>query len=391
MPVANTGSHGIGATTQIFNTQPARIAQSEKASTSIKPFGAALFSEASFPPPKVHVTIGESLGKHAQPTLDSLPKEESILFSAPPAPNAAAMNEILQRYMHGKNTDLLVIRGNIQVNKAFIESLPLADRPKFVLRAGTGMNNIDKAYLDSVGIQYNNTPDVNTRATAELALATLFSAARRIPQANQAIKAGTWNREPLTGIQLKGKTIGIVGLGAIGTEFANLAKAIGMKVVGLRPRSAPKDQTPSYPVDLYVDTIMDLMQKSNVVSVHVPLTPTTKKMIGKAEIEQMPKNSILLNMARENVIDESAVLDALNSGHLFSAAIDVFQEEKKGGVSDSLANHPNLIATPHIGGQTQEACEAMGQAVLDKAHALYQEKIQTELAQSRPMNHTKPH
>lgn len=340
-----------------------------------KAFGSALLSEAKFEFPKVHVMIGESLGEHARPILNRLPQQEGLLFSVPSTPTTAEMNSTLKTYMQGKGTDLLVVRGNIQVNQSFIESLKPSDRPKFVLRAGTGMNNIDTNYLDSVGIRYSNTPDVNTNATAEHTMGLLLSAARKLPQADHAIKQGRWNREELTGIELRGKTIGIIGVGGrIGGQVASYAKAFGMTVVGLRPRAIPQDQQPTAPVDRYANSLPELMRQSNVVSVHVPLTPQTKNMIGKNEIAAMPKKSILLNLARENVINEGAILEALNSGHLHAAAIDVYQEEKKNGVSHQLATHPQVVSTPHIGGQTEEACQAMGQAVLDQAHIMYQEK-----------------
>lgn len=373
MPVASSGNSNISSICEI---SPATHPLPPKTNfTSANTFGSALLSEAKFQAPKVHVTIGESLGPDAQTILNQFPEHEGLLFPAPPASTAAEVNSALKTYMQGKGTDLLVVRGNIQVNKDFIESLSPKDRPKFVLRAGTGMNNIDTKYLDSVGIRYSNTPDVNTGATAELTMGMLLTAARKIPQANQAIKEGQWDREPYTGIELKGKTIGIIGVGGrIGSTVAHMTKAFGMTVVGLRPRHMQPDQAPQPPVDRYANSLQELMRQSNVVSVHVPLTPETKNMIGRDEIAAMPKDGILLNMARENVINETALLEALDSGHLYAAAVDVFQEEKKDGVSSRLATHPKMVATSHIGGQTREASQAMGQAVLDRAHTLYQEK-----------------
>jgi phosphoglycerate dehydrogenase-like enzyme len=393
MPIVLPGNNGISEFHPIFETPPPLATPHHTTPRSRNlPFGSALLHYAKFAPPKVHITIGESLGPDALGVLNQLPEHESLLFSAPSTSTAAEMNSTIKTYMQGKSTDLLVVRGNIQVNKDLIESLSPEDRPKFVLRAGTGMNNIDTDYLDTLGIQYSNTPDVNTKATAELAIGMLIAAARKIPQADQAIKQGKWNREAYTGIELNGKTLGIIGVGGrIGSQLAKLAKVFGMTVVGLRPRAIPKNQAPSSPVDHYADSLQELMHQSNVVSVHVPLTPATKNMIGSKEIAAMPPQGILLNLARENVINEKAILEALDNGHLYAAAIDVFQEEKKDGVSSQLAAHPKVVATPHIGGQTKEASRAMAQAVLDTAHALYQEKIQTELAQSRPLNHTKPH
>lgn len=381
MPPALQGSL-LSSVHTICEISPATLTLSPKASfKSTNAFGSALLPEAKFQAPKVHVTIGENLGPDAQTILNQFSEHEGLLFPAPEASTAAEMNSALKTYLQGKRTDLLVVRGNVQVNKDFIESLSPQDRPKFVLRAGTGMNNIDTKYLDSVGIRYSNTPDVNTKATAELTMGMLLAAARKIPQANQAIKEGQWNREPYTGMELRGKTIGIIGIGGrIGGSVAKLAKTFGMTVVGLRPRHIPRDQAPDQEsVDRYADSVQELMSQSNVVSVHVPLTADTKLMIGKKEIAAMPKNGILLNLARENVISETAVLEALDSGHLYAAAIDVFQEEKKDGVSSRLATHPQVIATPHIGGQTEEASQAMGQAVLNTAHTLYEEKQATTL------------
>ena len=355
------------------------------ASPSVRPFGSALLSAAKLDTPKVRILIGESLGEHAQPTLDKLPAQEGILVSTPLSTNPAEMQKLALEHMKGKETDLLVVRGNIKVNKEFIESLAPADRPKFVLRAGTGMNNIDTDYLKSQHIGYTNTPDVNTSATAEHTLALLLSAARKIPQADQGIKQGEWDREHFTGIELKGKTLGIVGIGGrIGGLVAERAQAFGMTVIGLRPRNASSTQTPPPAISHYVDTLPDLMAQSNVVSVHVPLTPQTKNMIGKKEIEAMPKKGIILNVSRENVVNEEAILNALESKHLYAAGIDTFKEEKKNGVSHKLATHPMVVAPPHIGGQTEEACQAMGEAVLNQAKKMYAEKVIASLDLSKP-------
>jgi D-3-phosphoglycerate dehydrogenase len=282
--------------------------------------------------------------------------------------------------MKGHATDLLVVRGNCQVNKDFIESLSGQERPAFVLRAGTGMDNIDASYLKAQKIGVQNTASVNTQSAGEHALGLMLSASRKITTANAQVKAGVWDRQALTGSDLSGKTLGIVGVGRIGGIVGTAAKAIGMKVIGLLP--PPQFRGGEKPAFLsgFVE-LNQLCEQSDVITLHVQLDDETRGMIGEEQLSKMAEKGpgILINTARGGIADEQAVFNALNDGRLSAAGFDVFVEDPapEGCLSDQLAKHPHMVATPHVGGQTVQASERMGQAVVDKAHEMVQQRLES--------------
>lgn len=320
------------------------------------------------------VLIAEPVGAAASAKLSQLRPGEVNLSVVPDLKQSPAdLTASVLNAMKGKTTDLLVVRGNCLVNQAFVESLSQQERPSFVLRAGTGMDNIDSSYLNAQKIGVQNTASVNTQSAGEHALALMLSASRKITTANAQVKAGVWDRQALTGSDLSGKTLGIVGVGRIGGIVGNAAKSIGMKVIGLLP--PPQFRGGEKPAFLSEFVGLDqLCEQSDVITLHVQLDDETRGMIGEAQLTKMAQKGpgILINTARGGIADEQAVLNALTDGRLSAAGFDVFVEDPapEGSLSDQLAKHPNMIATPHVGGQTIQASERMGQAVVDKAREM---------------------
>ncbi|MDH4396134.1 MAG: NAD(P)-dependent oxidoreductase [Limnobacter sp.] len=337
--------------------------------------GAALLNAGARPTSApLSVLIAEPMGAAASAKLGQFKPGEVNLSIVPDLKQSPAdLTASVLNAMKGKTTDLLVVRGNCQVNQAFVESLSQQERPAFVLRAGTGMDNIDSAYLKAQKIGVQNTASVNTQSAGEHALALMLSASRKITTANAQVKAGVWDRQALTGSDLSGKTLGIVGVGRIGGIVGNAAKSIGMKVIGLLPPPQFRGgEKPAFLSD-YVE-LDQLCEQSDVITLHVQLDDETRGMIGEAQLTKMAEKGpgILINTARGGIADEQAVLNALNDGRLSAAGFDVFVQDPapEGSLSDQLAKHPNMIATPHVGGQTIQASERMGQAVVDKAREM---------------------
>jgi D-3-phosphoglycerate dehydrogenase / 2-oxoglutarate reductase len=343
-------------------------------STQTGTFGSALLnagaSDQNLP---IQVLLAEPMGDAAMAPINELSPRTAQVCSVPKA-NPSALQDAVLAAMKNRSTDLLVVRGNCKVNQALIEPLSEQQRPSFVLRAGTGMDNLDMDYLDSVGIEYANTPDVNTQSTAELALCLMLGVKRKIAQADAQVKSGQWNRAALAGSELGSKTLGIVGVGRIGGVVGTAAKALGMEVIGLastRP-AATNEPLPEYLSERV--SLEALCKRSDVLTLHVPLNSQTRSMIGQEQIAHLSgRNAVIINTARGGVVDEAALLQALNEERIGGAGIDVFVEDPAppGSVSDQLARHPRVVATPHIGGQTTEASAKMGQAVAEKALTMH--------------------
>lgn len=232
------------------------------------------------------------------------------------------------------------------------ELLRTGRRLKVVGRAGVGVDNIDLDTATSLGIAVINAPAGNTIAVAELFFGAVISLLRHIPRADTSMHAGKWDRSALLGSELKDRTLGIVGLGRIGGEVATRARAFGMKVLAYDPYIAAS-RFEALRVQ-GTSTLDDLVEQSDILTVHTPLTEETKGMIGKREIARLPQHSVVVNMARGGIVDEKALLDALISKHLSGAVIDAYEKEPL------AADHPlrsvgNVLLTPHIGASTSEA------------------------------------
>ena len=223
---------------------------------------------------------------------------------------------------------------------------------KVVGRAGVGVDNIALDTATSLGVAVINAPAGNTIAVVELFFGAVISLLRHIPRADGSMHAGRWDRSALLGSELKGRTLGIVGLGRIGSEVATRARAFGMNVIAYDPYIA-QSRFDALRVQ-EMKSLDELLEESNVLTVHTPLTDETTGMIGKRELGRLPKQSIVVNMARGGIVEEKALLDVLNSKHLLGAVIDAFEKEPL-APDHPLRSVPNVVLTPHIGASTMEA------------------------------------
>ncbi|RJE20424.1 d-3-phosphoglycerate dehydrogenase [Aspergillus sclerotialis] len=250
--------------------------------------------------------------------------------------------------------DALVVRSETRVTATVLRA---AKRLKVVARAGVGVDNVDVEEATKLGIVVVNSPSGNIEAAAEHTVALMMAMARKIPEACVSLKGGKWEKSKFVGIEVKGRTLGIVGLGKVGLTVARLAKGLGMKVNALDPYASPAVAA-SASVTL-VSAMPELLASADFVSIHTPLIASTKGMISAAELGQMKKGARVLNVARGGTIDETALLEALESGHLGGAGIDVFTSEPPApdSVAAKLISHPLVVATPHLGASTVEAQE----------------------------------
>jgi D-3-phosphoglycerate dehydrogenase len=243
--------------------------------------------------------------------------------------------------------DALVIRSETKVTSDIIAS---AKKLKVIGRAGVGMDNIDIPAATRAGIIVMNTPDGNTISAAEHTMALMLSMARNIPQANASLVAKKWDRSKFTGIELLGKTLGIIGLGRIGYEVGARAKSFGMKLISYDPYARPEK---AHELGVELCELKTLLERSDIITVHVPITKDTSHLIGEEELKMCKKGVRLLNVARGGIYEETAVAEALKSGHVAGAAFDVFSREPP--TDNPLLTLPNFIATPHLGASTEEA------------------------------------
>jgi D-3-phosphoglycerate dehydrogenase len=253
------------------------------------------------------------------------------------------------------DADGLVVRSATKVTPALLKN---AIKLRVIGRAGVGVDNVDMTAATHHGVLVMNTPGGNSVSVAEQTFALLLALARSVPQANASIHAGKWEKSAFSGMELKGKTLGLLGLGRIGSEVARRARAFEMKVLAHDPYVTP---AAAREVDVQLVPFEDLMKHSDVLSLHTALSPATEKIINAAAISLMKDGAIIVNCARGELIDEGALADALQSGKLKGAALDTFAKEPP---KDSpLLGLPNLIATPHIAGSTKEAQEEVGTAI----------------------------
>jgi D-3-phosphoglycerate dehydrogenase len=253
--------------------------------------------------------------------------------------------------------DALIVRSRTRVTAEVLAASP---RLKVVGRAGVGVDNIDLSAAARQGVIVVNSPQATTLAVAEHALGLMLALARSIPRADAAMKAGQWIKKELEGVELSGKTLGIMGVGNIGAAVARRAAALGMAVIGydpLLPREAIQ-QRGAEPV-----TLDELYARADFISLHLPLTAETRGMVGQQVLERVKPGVRLVCTARGGLIDEEALLGALDTGRVAGAALDVFAEEPPGATR--LVRHPQIIATPHVAAQT---VEAQKRAAVDIAH-----------------------
>ena len=250
--------------------------------------------------------------------------------------------------------DALIVRGRTKVTAAVFNA---GKKLKVVGRAGVGVDNIDLQAAKSAGVTVVNSPMATTVAVAELAMSMMLSLVREIPRADHSMKEGKWLKKEFEGTELNEKVLGIIGMGRIGAAVGARAAAFGMTLVGYDPLIEGKEIKSRGAEPVSLD---ELYKRADVITLHIPLTPESKNMINSGSFNQMKKGVYLVCAARGGVIDEAALLEALNSGQVAGAALDVFTTEPP-GLTD-LVSHPKVIATPHVGAQT---VEAQGRAAYD--------------------------
>ena len=253
-----------------------------------------------------------------------------------------------------KDYDVLVVRSATKVTSEVLEAGAKGNL-KLVIRAGVGIDNIDLDYAEKVGIKVRNTPNASSDSVAELALGHMFSVARHIAVANYTMRNGQWNKKQYKGSEIAGKTLGIIGMGRIGKALAGKAEALGMKII--YTDALGKQDNLAYE---FMD-LDNLLKASDYVSLHVPYNKDKGALISDREISIMKDGAVIINCARGKVVDEEALLKALNSGKLAGAGIDVFEQEPSKNMA--LINHELVSVTPHIGASTKEAQERIGKEV----------------------------
>ncbi len=250
--------------------------------------------------------------------------------------------------------DAIIVRGATKVTADVIKA---GTNLKVIGRAGVGLDNVDKKAADARGIKVVNTPAATSITVAELALGLMLSCARSIPQATQSLREGKWEKKAFKGTELYGKTLGLIGSGRIGTELGKRAIALGMSVLVFDPfikecQAGAKCEWP------------DLLKNADYISLHVPKTDQTLHLINRESIAQMKRGVIIINCARGGVVDEEALYEALKSGQVGAAALDVFESEP---IKDfKLFSLPNVIGTPHVGAQTREGQERAGIGIAEE-------------------------
>jgi D-3-phosphoglycerate dehydrogenase len=254
--------------------------------------------------------------------------------------------------------DALIVRSQVQVDAA---ALAAGSRLKVVGRAGVGVDNIDVAAATGAGIAVVNAPTANTLAAAEHTMALILALARRVAAADASVRRGEWRRADFMGTELGGKTLGIVGLGRVGLAVADRAQAFAMNLLGSDPLVSA-EAAATYGVRLV--EVDELLAESDVVTLHVPLVAATRGLLDAARLARMKRGALLVNVARGGVVDEAALANALISGQLGGAAIDVFEHEPI--VADSpLLSAPNTVLTPHLGASTADAQARASLEVVD--------------------------
>ena len=253
--------------------------------------------------------------------------------------------------------DVLVVRSATKVRKPIIDKAIENPRLKLVIRGGVGVDNIDVAYAMENGIKVTNTPNASSASVAELTIAHMFAIARFVHIANVSMRNGKWDKKKYEGIELNGKTLGLVGFGRIAREVAKKASALGMNII----YTDVIGKAEGFNEFKYCD-LDSVLKNSDFVSLHIPFDKQKGAVIGKEQFDMMKDGSYLVNCARGGVVDEKALLEALDNGKLAGACVDVFEEEPS--KNEALINHPRVSVTPHIGASTLEAQTRIGAEVV---------------------------
>ncbi|HXF69928.1 MAG TPA: phosphoglycerate dehydrogenase [Thermoflexus sp.] len=272
------------------------------------------------------------------------------------SPSPEALRELV------RTCDALIVRSGARLDAGVLEQ---AERLRVIARAGIGVDNIDLEAATRRGILVMNTPGASTIAVAEHTFALLLALLRKIPPAWLSLREGRWERGRFVGVQLAGKTMGLLGLGRIGTEVARRARAFEMHVIAFDPY-IPEERATALQIELVPD-LDELYARADILSLHVPLTRETYHLIDRRAFEKMKPGVYLVNTARGAVIDEEALLEALNTGRVAGAALDTFSEEPpRSPILQALIAHERVVAVPHLGGSTQEAQRLISRQIVQQ-------------------------
>lgn len=280
--------------------------------------------------------------------------EWQILISDPIAEEGIALLAAHAKVLEGPpdkhlgQIDGLIVRSGTRVTRERLHAG--SPRLKVIGRAGVGVDNIDLESARELSVRVVNAPDATSIAVAEHTLAMMLSLCRHIPEAVVRMRAGGWPKIDLIGSELHNKVLGIIGLGRIGSEVARRASAFGMQVISFDPYLSEEEQSLR---GGETSSLAALLKTADYVSLHLPLTDETAGLLDRTALSEMKPGSTIISMARGGVLDEIALLEALQQGHIAGAALDVFSEEPPR--NHELVNHPKVITTPHIAGQTEEA------------------------------------
>ena len=258
-----------------------------------------------------------------------------------------------------ENFEVIIVRSRTKITKDMIEK---ANKCQIIARVGVGLDNIDQAAAKEKNIRVINAVEGAMNAVAELVIGLMLSLAREIPRADREVRNGNWIKKELMGTELRGKYLGIVGLGNIGKRLGRLARALNMNIIGYDV--VPIDEEFSSEVGLMKADLGTLLASSDYVSLHVPLLDSTKHLINAEKMSTMKNTSRIINTSRGGVIDEDALYEFLKDGKLGGAALDVFEVEP--ATSNTLASLPNFISTPHMGAQTKEAQSLAANVIAEK-------------------------
>jgi D-3-phosphoglycerate dehydrogenase len=257
-----------------------------------------------------------------------------------------------------KEVDCIVIRSATKIRKPLIDEALKTKQLKLIIRAGVGIDNIDHQYAQEQGIIVHNTPNSSSDAVAELVLGHMFTLARHLHQANVTIRNGEWNKKAYKGIELNGKTLGLIGFGRIAQSLAKKAQALGMKII-YNDLTGPTDTVEHC---RFVSK-EDLLKEADFVSLHIPFVKELGSVMNKDEFKMMKPTAYLINAARGGVVNETDLIEALDQKELAGAALDVFEQEPV--KNEQIYKHPMISLTPHIGASTAEAQERIGQETID--------------------------
>jgi D-3-phosphoglycerate dehydrogenase len=258
-----------------------------------------------------------------------------------------------------KNYEVIVVRSRTKITKPIIDA---ADKVKIIARVGVGLDNIDTKYAESKRIRVINAGEAAMNAVAELVIGDMIALARSIPRADSTMKSGKWLKKELMGIELKGKYLGIIGVGNIGRNVGRLAKGLRMNLLGYD--IVPISQEYVKEVGMITTDLNTLLASSDFITCHIPINEDTNHLINSDRLALMKSSAFIINTSRGEVVDEEALLVALTAGKIAGAALDVFEIEPPGNTK--LVELPNVICTPHIAAQTKEAQELASIVIAEK-------------------------